>query len=57
MQKHITDIHRDMSSINEQFFFDIIANSEELTFSIFDRAQDYGSITFFLLKSIIIFHI
>jgi hypothetical protein len=50
MQKHITDIHRDMSSINEQFFFDIIANSEELTFSIFDRAQDYGSINFFLLK-------
>lgn len=43
MQKHITDIHRDMSSINEQFFFDIIANSEELTFSIFDRAKDYGS--------------
>ena len=39
-----------MSSINEQFFFDIIANSEELTFSIFDRAQDYGSINFFYIK-------
>ena len=43
MQKHITDIQRDMSTINEQFLFDIIPNSEELTFSIFDRAKDYGS--------------
>ncbi len=32
-----------MSTINEQFLFDIIAGSEELTFSIFDRAKDYGS--------------
>lgn len=43
MQKHITDVHRDMSNINEQFLFDISASSEELTFSLFDRAKDYGS--------------
>ena len=43
MQKHITDVQKDMSTINEQFLFDIVANSEELTFSIFDRAKDYGS--------------
>ena len=34
---------RDMSTINEQFIFDITANSEELSFSIFDKAKDYGS--------------
>ena len=50
MQKHITDIQRDMSTINEQFLFDIIPNSEELTFSIFDRAKDYGSNSVFFLS-------
>ena len=43
MQKHITEMFRDMSTINEQFIFDITANSEELSFSIFDKAKDYGS--------------
>jgi hypothetical protein len=43
MQKHLTDVHKDMSTINEQFLFDVISGSEELTFSIFDRAKDYGS--------------
>jgi hypothetical protein len=43
MQKHIADIQSDMSTIGEQFLFDVIANSEELTFSIYDRAKDYGS--------------
>lgn len=42
MQKHIIDVNGDLS-INEQFIFDIAANSEELTFSIYDRAKDYGS--------------
>jgi hypothetical protein len=42
MQKHMTEVHRDMSNINEQFLFDISASSEELTFSLFDRAKDYG---------------
>lgn len=43
MQKHITDIQEDMTTIGEQFLFDVVANSEELTFSVFDRAKDYGS--------------
>ena len=43
MQKHLTDVHKDMNNINEQFLFDIINGSEELTFSIFDRVKDYGS--------------
>ena len=43
MQKHITDIQEDMITIDEQFLFDVVANSEELTFSVFDRAKDYGS--------------
>jgi hypothetical protein len=47
MQKHMTDIQRDMSTINEQFLFDVIATSEELNFSIFDRAKDYGSNFYF----------
>ena len=43
MQKHITDIKEDMTTIDEQFLFDVIDNSEELTFSVYDRAKDYGS--------------
>jgi len=43
MQKHITDIQEDMSTIDEQFLFDVIENSEELTFSVYDRAKDYGN--------------
>jgi hypothetical protein len=43
MQKHLTDVHKDMSNLNEQFLFDVVPNSEELTFSIYDRAKDYGS--------------
>lgn len=43
MQKHITDIQEDMTTIGEQFLFDVVANSEELTFSVYDRAKDYGS--------------
>jgi hypothetical protein len=43
MQKHISEVHRDMSTINEQFLFDIMANSEELSFSIYDKQKDYGS--------------
>lgn len=43
MQKHLTDVHKDMSALNEQFLFDITPNSEELSFSIYDRAKDYGS--------------
>lgn len=42
-----------MSAIQEQFLFDIIASSEELTFSIYDRAKDYGS-TIFKLRIILI---
>lgn len=43
MQKHLSEIHKDMSTINEQFLFDVINGSEELSFSIFDRLKDYGS--------------
>jgi hypothetical protein len=42
IQKQITDVCVDMSKINEQFLFDVTINSEELTFSIFDKARDYG---------------
>jgi hypothetical protein len=43
MQKHLSEIHKDLSTINEQFLFDVINGSEELSFSIFDRLKDYGS--------------
>ncbi|CAF0889169.1 unnamed protein product [Brachionus calyciflorus] len=43
MQKHLTDVHRDYSSINEQFLFDITPNSEELSIYVYDRAKDYGN--------------
>jgi hypothetical protein len=43
MQKHITDVQEDMSTIGEQFLFDVVNSSEELTFCVFDRAKDYGS--------------
>jgi hypothetical protein len=45
MQKHITEVvyNKDMGTINEQFLFDITQNSEELSFSIYDKAKDYGS--------------
>lgn len=51
MQKHLTDVHKDVSSINEQFLFDITPSSEELSIYVYDRAKDYGSnILIFLLK-------
>lgn len=43
MQKHLTDVHKDISAINEQFLFDITPNSEELSIYVYDRAKDYGS--------------
>ncbi len=51
MQKHLTDVNMDMSFLNEQIVFDLTSGSEEMTFSIFDRAEDYGSrsVTIFIL--------
>ena len=46
MQKHITDVCQDSSKINEQFLFDITLNSEELTFSVFDKSKNYGGISY-----------
>lgn len=51
MQKHLTDVHKDISSINEQFLFDITPNSEELSIYVYDRAKDYGSNNFFLFMA------
>ena len=45
IQKHVMDL----ATSHDQFLFDITSNSEELSFSIFDKAKNYGSELFFFI--------